>query len=773
VVTAPGGWDAGEYQARFDALAASGFDVHGEVRFVLGLSPTSVLDAGCGTGRVAIELDRRGLDVIGVDVDPSMLATARSLAPGVGFVEADLTDPAFGLGRVFDLVLLAGNVPLFTRPGTQAALVAGCARHLAAGGLLVAGFQSGRGYELNDYDGDCAAVNLALVERWATWDRQPITPSGPAERGDQGPPYAVSVHRRNSQFARGAAHEEASAGLVVRWRPVPRRIDVELTSAKEDGSFTWRAAGAKHPKGVVQGSLLYGGAKVGDVIRAEADFDIEGITIVSVVAPPQAAARTQPTRIEIVGTSRDEPGVTSSAEPRQRRDDEDRPRSRDAERRGQNGGSERGARGASVRATPGRPDRGGRGPDDPSAQATRGPRPERAGPRSDRGERSGDGPKTSGTRPERAAPGNRPGRGPREQAGEKARPKRLSPGSAHRDAYLAGLTPEQQVVAELLFRGGVPAVRAAVAQQNQNRSEGAPVIDAEPLVGLAEGMLPAVREAEWRDRADAARAIIDEVGLRDLRAIVTAADASARGEEARALAGELRDFLDRRTSAQRDEWLAEMATCLAEGKVIRAVRLSSRPPDPTTKVPAEMLEQLRSAASEALGPDTPQDQWAALLEAVVASPVRRTVQPRGLPAQARPALQLAARQASGRIPALAAMLGVDLPPPPGPRPGRGPRPTPPPPPRPPRADEATAGRAAPASGAPMAGEPPAESGHAISDPDGSDPVSAPSSQDGPGGGTAAPEPVTADVVVLDDGGASAGSAEHDGEPVQESSPADV
>ncbi|HEV8116237.1 MAG TPA: hypothetical protein VGP53_08370, partial [Acidimicrobiales bacterium] len=107
---------------------------------------------------------------------------------------------------------------------------------------------------------------------------------------------------------------------------MPRRIDVELTSARQDGSFTWRAAGAKQPKGVVEGPLLYGGAKVGDVVRAEADFDIEGITIVSVVPPPHAAARTEPPRIEIVGTTREEGGVTSSAVSRDRGRDGDRPR---------------------------------------------------------------------------------------------------------------------------------------------------------------------------------------------------------------------------------------------------------------------------------------------------------------------------------------------------------------------------------------------------------------------------------------------------------------
>lgn len=185
----PPAWDGGDYQDRFDALAAEGVDVHGEVRFLAAFSPASVLDAGCGTGRVAIELDRRGVESVGVDVDASMLATARSKAPHLRFEKADLADPDFDLGRTFALVVMAGNVPLFTPPRTETAVVAGCARHLANDGLLVSGFQLGRGYELDAYDADCLAAGLVLAERWSTWDRDPIGAD---------PAYAVSVHRRSS-----------------------------------------------------------------------------------------------------------------------------------------------------------------------------------------------------------------------------------------------------------------------------------------------------------------------------------------------------------------------------------------------------------------------------------------------------------------------------------------------------------------------------------------------------------------------------------------------
>jgi len=174
--------DGDDYQRRFDELAAAGNDVHGEASFVMRFGPTSVLDAGCGTGRVAIELARRGVDVVGVDVDVSMLHTARRRAPGLQWVEHDLT--TLDLGRAFDVVVMAGNVPLFTPPGTHAALVDGCARHLAPGGALVAGFQLGRSYDLDEFDVHCAAAGLTLDARYATWDRAPF----PGDRT-----YAVSV----------------------------------------------------------------------------------------------------------------------------------------------------------------------------------------------------------------------------------------------------------------------------------------------------------------------------------------------------------------------------------------------------------------------------------------------------------------------------------------------------------------------------------------------------------------------------------------------------
>jgi SAM-dependent methyltransferase len=174
-----------EYQRNFDELAASGTDVHGEANFVMRFEPRTVLDAGCGTGRVAIELARRGMTVVGADLAPAMLEVARERAPDIDWVEADLT--RLELGRTFDVVVMAGNVPLFTPPGTHAALVAGCAAHVADDGVLIAGFQLDRGYSAEQYDIDAAAAGLVLDTRYSTWDGEPFEPGGG---------YAVSVHRR-------------------------------------------------------------------------------------------------------------------------------------------------------------------------------------------------------------------------------------------------------------------------------------------------------------------------------------------------------------------------------------------------------------------------------------------------------------------------------------------------------------------------------------------------------------------------------------------------
>lgn len=177
------------YDAPYERRAAAGEDVHGEANFVQRFAPRSVLDAGCGTGRVSRELARRGIDVVGIDIDPEMLATARSKSPDIEWHLADLQ--TVDLSRRFDAIVMAGNVMIFLAPDTEQAVVTNLARHLHPDGVLIAGFQlTTEHLNLDQYDALTSRAGLALVERWATWDGAEWTVGGD---------YAVSVHRMIEQ----------------------------------------------------------------------------------------------------------------------------------------------------------------------------------------------------------------------------------------------------------------------------------------------------------------------------------------------------------------------------------------------------------------------------------------------------------------------------------------------------------------------------------------------------------------------------------------------
>lgn len=195
-----GGGIGKDYAARFAELARSGQDVHGEATLCSSLVPAGsrILDAGCGTGRVAIRLAEVGHDVVGVDLDESMLAVAQRGAPHLTWVAGDLAVLPEDVTRAapYDLVVLAGNVVPLLAPGTLEGTLAGLGQVLHPAGLMVAGFGLDVDHlpprcpvtPLTQYDDAAAAAGLLLRDRFGAWDAQPY-------RVDAG--YAVSVHRRN------------------------------------------------------------------------------------------------------------------------------------------------------------------------------------------------------------------------------------------------------------------------------------------------------------------------------------------------------------------------------------------------------------------------------------------------------------------------------------------------------------------------------------------------------------------------------------------------
>ncbi len=414
---------------------------------------------------------------------------------------------------------------------------------------------------------------------------------------------------------------------------------------------------------MLDGGLLHEGAKAGEVLRAEADFELEGIVIISVAAP-KTENRPEPQRIEIVGPGRPEsPGVTTQLAGRgDRRPGADRRRDRPPRERtggrpqdGRDGG--RAEREGGVRTSRGerRPGTGR----EPSGRDSAG--------REHSARRSGEAPRPGGPGgSERDRQERRSGTARTSSTSERGRGRRLSPGSKHRREVLETLPPEQQAIAEHLLRGGIPAVRTALhLEREKAQSEGRAAPNSEELLALAESLLPRLRAAEWRDRAEAAVAEIDNISLRDLRSVVAGADL-ARDDETRALGAQLREGLERKVAKLHSDWAADIVAQLESGKTVRAVRLSGRAPDPSARLDSELAARLTEAASSVLGPETAPDLWAAMLEAVAESPIRRSVQPTGLPAEASPELKRAAHQLSGSIPALAKLLGITIPPPPAP-----------------------------------------------------------------------------------------------------------
>jgi len=175
---------ASAYDQRWEKLEASGHNVHGEADLIHSFRPHKICDAGCGTGRVAIELSRRGFEVVGVDLDQAMLEAARDKAPQISWVLADLV--SFETDERFDLIALPGNVMIFLQPGTEHQTISNLVKSLTKNGILLAGFQISKAtLQLDDYDSAAKKSGLELAGRWATWGRAPFT----------GGDYVVSAHR--------------------------------------------------------------------------------------------------------------------------------------------------------------------------------------------------------------------------------------------------------------------------------------------------------------------------------------------------------------------------------------------------------------------------------------------------------------------------------------------------------------------------------------------------------------------------------------------------
>lgn len=462
---------------------------------------------------------------------------------------------------------------------------------------------------------------------------------------------------------------------------MPRRIDIELTSALGDGSWTWRAAGAKQPKGVLDGGILPAGASVGDELKVEIEQEIDGITVLGVVHGREKQARNDV--IELLPIEREFQPVVETRAKRERgergprRDGDRRPR-RDGDRRDRD---QRGGRDGRS----GGPDSDGRG-----------------------GGRDGgrDGDRRREPRRERRGPSFTPP----PEVPQRPKPKRLKPGKAHRSAVLNELPEEQRAIAELALQG-LNAVRTRLKEENAKATkEGRPAMPEATVLKMAEELLPRLRVAEWRDRAEAAQRQLEHLDLRDLRSVVAAAGDPmvARDETTRELASELQVALAQKQEQELQLWFGDVDAALAVGRVIRALRLSSQPPKAGVPFPAAIAQRLIDSTNAALAPMDGADRWIAILEAAAFSPIRTQVRPARKPDVVTDELASTLRRLAPALPHVAELFEIEVAPDaPMPKPQR------PGPPKRKEHDDASRRRAEPRPG----GAPKAEPASAESAPE--------------------------------------------------------
>ena len=400
-----------------------------------------------------------------------------------------------------------------------------------------------------------------------------------------------------------------------------RRIEIEITSINGEVA-TWRAAGAKLPKGSLATSLLPSGTSAGAEFRADVEQNMEGVEVLAVLPVKTASPLDlRGERIVIAPKVHTGPDIQVTYAPKggKGRRDGDGPRPR---REGDD-------------SRPRRDDKGSRGP-------------RAGGPAGEGGDKGG--------RPARPRTNDR--RGPRPE-----RPTGPPMLTVHRNAFLATLNPEQLPVAEQLLRGGLPAVRTAVAEQNKTATaQGRTTVNADAIDRIATDLLGKANLAMWKDRAAGAQSAGRDLRLRDLRPVVTSAKTVNLDDEARTMLKDLQAQLTSQIEILSTEWLSKIAAAIESKNALEALTLAARPPEFRMQVASESAAAIAALASESLNENLAPAQWIALVQAAVASPMHRTIKPTGIPADE--ACRNEAIKVAGAIPELAKLLGMRVPPPP-------------------------------------------------------------------------------------------------------------
>ena len=172
------------------------------------------------------------------------------------------------------------------------------------------------------------------------------------------------------------------------------------------------------------------------------------------------------------------------------------------------------------------------------------------------------------------------------------------------------------------------------------------------MLKLAEQIYPDLKTAEWLDRADAALKGIETVDLRDIRSVIVAAENVQKNDEVRSLSEELKKGFNQRVETDQKKWLEELVSTLKEGRVVRALRLSSRPPKAGFPLSEELLSDLTQATNDALNADVSATRWGTIIEAAAFSPIHQRLNPAGIPKNPDTDLLKLLKRISNKVPAV-------------------------------------------------------------------------------------------------------------------------
>jgi len=385
------------------------------------------------------------------------------------------------------------------------------------------------------------------------------------------------------------------------------KIDVEITSQRENGDWTWRAVGAREPKGTVEASLLPDNLSIGAKFSVETEHFLDGVVVTKVFDQKQASGKGE--TLEILGSGKQTDLVTTQLAKSKK--------GRKSSKRSPSSNSR-----ADERNTTNKTNKTNKTFDkkDKASSSTK------RKPRNERKNNDSQFPKS----------------------------KRLKAKKHHRNEAVKNLPDDLKRIGEILLQKGIPGLRESINTQNESaKKAGEPEIPEDLLLKLAERVYPDLRTAEWLDRADGALRGIETVDLRDIRSVIVASENVQKNDAVRSLAEKLKEGFNKRVDNDQKNWLKEVISTLKEGRVVRALRLSSRPPKAGFPLPEDLLNSLTEATNEALSADVTQSRWGTIAEAAAFSPIHERVIPAGVPKNPNDELLKIIRRISSKAPSIA------------------------------------------------------------------------------------------------------------------------